>query len=298
MSTTTTASTSAVTEVQIFGEVERVAVADDVYGSIVAVDTAAGLTTIAFDCRPSVSSCSADGNLMPLTVTQGPSTFAFDQTSIWYREWLTEWYSIHITCEITSSALSAICLSSQTPVSRVTDTDTGTETTTGTYAVTEPAETAYLFSLTQGEVFWDIFTVTGGVSKLPGTATATATTTTSSSTTTTSTSTITTTSSSSTSSSSSSSSSKAWIAGPVIGGICAVALVAVGLWWYRRRQRTPIQAETAGNTEGNLPPYYDAYDGAKPVDSMAEAHSQPLNEMPANEMQVAELGHEGRLELE
>ncbi|KAF2805531.1 uncharacterized protein BDZ99DRAFT_466511 [Mytilinidion resinicola] len=46
-------------------------------------------------------------------------------------------------------------------------------------------------------------------------------------------------------SSSSKSSSKAWIAGPVIGGVVAIGLIAGGIFWWRRRRSAPVSGTTA-----------------------------------------------------
>lgn len=54
--------------------------------------------------------------------------------------------------------------------------------------------------------------------------------------------------SSSSSSSGHSSSSKAWIAGPVIGGLVVIALVGLISWWWSRRKKSSAQTAAAAST--------------------------------------------------
>jgi hypothetical protein len=50
--------------------------------------------------------------------------------------------------------------------------------------------------------------------------------------------------------------SKAWIAGPVVGGVVAVAAIAFAVFWIRRRRRfpRPTIVETNGQSFGELDP--------------------------------------------
>ncbi|KAF2489307.1 hypothetical protein BU16DRAFT_434105, partial [Lophium mytilinum] len=50
--------------------------------------------------------------------------------------------------------------------------------------------------------------------------------------------------------SSSKASSKAWIAGPVIGGVVAIGLIAGGIFWWRRRKARPVSGTTATGYKG------------------------------------------------
>jgi PAN domain len=91
------------------------------------------------------------------------------------------------------------------------------------------------------------------------------------------------TSSSSSSSSSGGSSSKAWIAGPVIGGIAAVAAIGLGFWWWNRRKRNNSAAPLPANPQTGeynpvYPPGYVA--GSEPV------------ELPKNSVERASNFHE------
>ncbi|KAL4945558.1 hypothetical protein BDV06DRAFT_184516 [Aspergillus oleicola] len=53
---------------------------------------------------------------------------------------------------------------------------------------------------------------------------------------------------------SSSSSSKAWIAGPVVGGVVAVVVVIVGIWFWRRRRNRRAQAPPGPSVATTSPP--------------------------------------------
>lgn len=77
------------------------------------------------------------------------------------------------------------------------------------------------------------------------------------------------------SSSSSSSSSKAWIAGPVVGVIAAVAILAVGFFWLRRRARqnqdiklAPVESWSPPVAQASVvnktPPFYTPEMGSYP----------------------------------
>lgn len=61
------------------------------------------------------------------------------------------------------------------------------------------------------------------------------------------------------SSDSSSSSSKAWIAGPVVGAVAAIAIAALGFWWWKRRagrrqdvKFTPIELEQSPSPDKSV----------------------------------------------
>lgn len=61
------------------------------------------------------------------------------------------------------------------------------------------------------------------------------------------------------SSDSSSSSSKAWIAGPVVGAVAAIAIAALGFWWWKRRagrrqdvKFTPLELEQSPSPDKSV----------------------------------------------
>ncbi|RAO67900.1 uncharacterized protein BHQ10_003912 [Talaromyces amestolkiae] len=74
------------------------------------------------------------------------------------------------------------------------------------------------------------------------------------------------------SSSSGHSSSKAWIAGPVIGGIVAIALVALILWWWCRRKKSSAQTAAAASTP--------AYITAPQAEYVPSRQQQGATELP------------------
>lgn len=94
--------------------------------------------------------------------------------------------------------------------------------------------------------------------------------------------------------------SKAWIAGPVVGGIAAICLFALGLFLYQRRQkrRTPAPTELEGDTfQGTgdkpqlhsdcLPPRYVYEMDAS--SAPCEADDGALPEMAADEVPAPQL---------
>lgn len=93
---------------------------------------------------------------------------------------------------------------------------------------------------------------------------------------------------------------KAWIAGPVVGGVAAICLFAVGVFLYqrRRRRRTAARPELEGDTfqktgdkpqlhSDHLPPRYLYEMDASHAPS--EADDGALPEMAANEAPAREL---------
>lgn len=94
--------------------------------------------------------------------------------------------------------------------------------------------------------------------------------------------------------------SKAWIAGPVVGGVAAICLFALGVFIYqrRRRRRGAAQPELEGDTfqktgdkpqlhSDHLPPRYLYEMDASHAPS--EADDGALPEMAANEAPAREL---------
>lgn len=104
-------------------------------------------------------------------------------------------------------------------------------------------------------------------------------------------------SSSPASTSSSGSSSKAWIAGPVIGGVVAIAAIGAGLWWWKRRKRSAAaQASTNPQSaeamyKSSYPPAYGGVAGTQipnepvelPKTPVAGAPTSDLHELPAQD---------------
>lgn len=81
-------------------------------------------------------------------------------------------------------------------------------------------------------------------------------------------------------SSSNSSSSKAWIAGPVIGGLAGLAIIGFALFWWRRRK---ARAAAGLGVEKGPSDTHGAY-GAAPAYSPGVNGTQPYYDAPANEM--------------
>ncbi|KAI8655030.1 hypothetical protein NCS57_01250600 [Fusarium keratoplasticum] len=100
---------------------------------------------------------------------------------------------------------------------------------------------------------------------------------------------------------------QAWIAGPIVGSVVAVLILAgVGLWWYRRRKRTPKPPSSPQDIQESV--HFDKPQlhseciprpspgqvvTTLPVDQ-GQAHSYSYGEMPANEAPAYELSAEGR----
>ncbi|KAL3451124.1 hypothetical protein BJX65DRAFT_269011 [Aspergillus insuetus] len=201
-------------------------------GSILAVDHENGETTVVLDCVPTVTSCLE--SLIPLTVTTGPSTFVY--TWSWDGP---GWGTIPSTVTVDSTETIECGIVGTQTIGCMT---THVDTTSGTAL---PETTALSVYGTEGFTY-EAVPITGGVEKLETSTSATAT--------------ATGNSTSSTpldtdgdSGSGTGSSSKAWIAGPVIGGLVAVALV-VGLIFFlrRRRQKRAVAADTV-NPIAELP---------------------------------------------
>ncbi|KAF2850490.1 hypothetical protein T440DRAFT_90020 [Plenodomus tracheiphilus IPT5] len=87
----------------------------------------------------------------------------------------------------------------------------------------------------------------------------------------------------SSSSSSSSSESKAWIAGPVVGGVVGFAIIGFAAFWWRRRKsnaaETDVVEKSADNHEGyNVAP---AYSPGLQHEAQQAYYDVPVNEMEA-----------------
>ncbi|OKL56062.1 hypothetical protein UA08_08619 [Talaromyces atroroseus] len=84
--------------------------------------------------------------------------------------------------------------------------------------------------------------------------------------------------------SSSGSSSEAWIAGPVVGGIAAVAAIGLGLWWWNRRKRSNTRAPPVNPPSAEYKPMYAA--AGEPVElpkNSVERRPSNFHELSAQE---------------
>ncbi|KAF2726728.1 hypothetical protein EJ04DRAFT_480129 [Polyplosphaeria fusca] len=87
---------------------------------------------------------------------------------------------------------------------------------------------------------------------------------------------------------SSSSSSKAWIAGPVVGGILAIAILAAAIIWWRRRK-----AKTAALEGYATAPPYSPYHGAQMQAAPSELGGDTARELAATEHKPVKYAHGG-----
>ncbi|KAJ5804914.1 hypothetical protein N7474_010801 [Penicillium riverlandense] len=202
---------------------------DYVEGSVVSAGASA--TTIEIDCRSSATNqCLSSGYILPQTLTTGPSfqDFHYDITS-YYNSTI---YIVTGTldCNLTSSTLGASCYAS-----------TSTWISSGLNATSSAWSTS--ISISSFNLKYNTLTVASGLGKLP---TVTAATNASPRQTVTSTSTPTTTTNAATTSKHRSS-SKAWIAGPVVGVVVGLALLAAAAFWYISRRRKRNADPMGGN---------------------------------------------------
>lgn len=217
-------------------------------GSIVSADASA--TTIVVSCQSSATkTCLSSGYLLPQTLTTGPSfqDYHYDVTSLYNS-------SIYVVtgtldCNVTESTLGASCYFS-----------TSTWISSGTHANSSAWATST--SISSFYIKYNTLTVSSGLDNLP---TETAATNASPGHTRTSTSTPTGTTEST--AQQNHSSSNAWIAGPVIGAVVGLALVAAAAFWFVSRRRktnsdpvhwdpttdTPELSENQGYTAKELP---------------------------------------------
>ncbi|RAR06201.1 nucleolar GTP-binding protein 1 [Stemphylium lycopersici] len=86
-----------------------------------------------------------------------------------------------------------------------------------------------------------------------------------------------------------SSSNKAWIAGPVIGGVVALAAIGFAIFWWRRKKASKSTAIEKDAQPGSGPPYNPGsyHDGAgqayyNPPTTRAEVEATSTSELPAN----------------
>lgn len=225
-------------------------------GSVVNVN--ASTTTILIDCRSSATAqCSSSGYILPQTLTAGPSFqgYYYDITSYYNR-------TIYIVtgtldCNMTSSTLGASCYSS---LSNWVSSGTNSSSTVWSTTV----------SISSFNLKYNTLTVSSGLEKLQTTATAaspgqTMTSTSTPTTTTTTASTL-----------ENNSPSKAWIAGPVIGAVVGLALVAaVAFWCVGQRRRSKAEPVGWNPTEGRSE--VSGHQGFLPVQNVqpSEIYVQP-----------------------
>ncbi|OOF91151.1 hypothetical protein ASPCADRAFT_510354 [Aspergillus carbonarius ITEM 5010] len=273
MMQTTTAPTT--TYVKVFEEnlVFYSHVFSELVGSIVNVDTGQDQTTIAIDCIQSLlANCSTRPLGMPPTFTMGPSTFMYSWSSTRQN---SQAYTIDVQaegCKIFSSTESASCWL----YASYWHSDNATSTST---SVTETV------TMNSADITYDTLMVTAGIEKLlaPATTTQNRDGTVTASIVTASVSTT----AFSSSSSSKTHSSRAWIAGPVVGAVTGCALLAVGVYWCRRRKkhRDPMAAaETASQLRsGGMDAYRSTLQPPHEAGMTAEAQGTPLAELPAHD---------------
>ncbi|PWY70830.1 hypothetical protein BO94DRAFT_628236 [Aspergillus sclerotioniger CBS 115572] len=233
----------------------------DQAASIVSVDRSRNETTAILNCMTDdLDICSFT---LPGTVLIGPSTVVFSVTDttttpvtvgtepvLIYGVW-TEW----INCEITSSAQTARCVTSFEEW----------ESYSGDTSLYTTVASRNLSAIT----YLDI-PITAGLENLIVSATSTAASTVSSTSTAApmATSTATGTASSSTSGQpqSSRTSSKAWIAGPVIGGLAGCVLIAAAVYWWMRRNRQAADIAQGTESPSDIP-----YKAELPADNVTAA---------------------------
>ncbi|KAJ5723996.1 hypothetical protein N7488_002031 [Penicillium malachiteum] len=192
-------------------------------------------TTVELDCKSEYSSnCSSSGMVWPQTVIVGESIQAmnYDVTSYYGGTlWIV---SGNASCTVTNISMGALCdLSTLSWYS--SGTVSNSSSVDGQQVTLEPTLSYATIDLVSGLDKLAVATTSSGASpasmvtttSAPNTGTLAPTNTADSSSSL----------SSPLSSSSSSSSSKAWIAGPVAGGIAGIALIAGLIFWCIRRKR-------------------------------------------------------------
>ncbi|KAJ5193759.1 hypothetical protein N7472_006225 [Penicillium cf. griseofulvum] len=232
---------------------------NNVEGSVVGADATA--TTIQIDCRSSATNqCTSSGYLLPQTLTAGPSfqDFHYDITSFWNSTIFI--VTGTLDCNMTKSTLGASCyFSTSTWVS------SGTKNTSSVFATTA--------SISSMNLKYNTLAVPSGLENLPAETAATSA---SPGHTGTSTSTPTTTPATT---SEHHSSSKAWIAGPVVGAVAALALAtAVVFWLVSRRNKSNADPVHWNPTEGTSE--VSEYPACLPVQN-AQVGELPAKREPA-----------------
>ncbi|KAJ5810884.1 hypothetical protein N7447_010400 [Penicillium robsamsonii] len=200
-------------------------------GSVISAGATA--TTIQIDCRSSATNqCTSSAYILPQTLTAGPSfqDFHYDITSFWNSTIFI--VTGTLDCNMTQSTLGASCyFSTSTWISSGTKNYSSVYTTTAT--------------ISSMNLKYNTLAVPSGLDNLPA---ETAATNASPGHTGTSTSKPTTTAAMT---SEHGSSSKAWVAGPVVGVVVGLALVAaVAFWLVSRRHKTKVDPVRKNPIEG------------------------------------------------
>ncbi|KAL2824241.1 hypothetical protein BDW59DRAFT_162577 [Aspergillus cavernicola] len=225
--TTTNSDDATTTQLSVFAAgFPYVSMLTNYAGSISAVDWETNQTTIVMDCLPGLDTpCGLFA--APFTFTNGPSTFAY--TGYYpYASTSSASDTESVSCDIVSSTQTAYCETTYISDSANADTATMTQFETSVYS--------------QGNIAYDAILVTAGVENLVS-ADATTTTTASlpsGSISLAEPSTI-------SDSGDGSGSSKAWIAGPVVGGLVGLVLIAGAVWFWLRRRRRQTPEKPAGD---------------------------------------------------
>ncbi|KAL2833073.1 hypothetical protein BJY01DRAFT_253676 [Aspergillus pseudoustus] len=258
--TTTTTSTSTTEIPMIAALFPNQEILSDLAGSVSTVT--AGETIIVLDCLAGITS-PCGGLADPITLTTGPSTF--DYTAVY--ESATDGAEI-VGCEIT-------------PLSGIDCTTRYTEA--GGLSDNAATSTTNELSSQAGGISYETITITGGVDLLPietyittdygwiiaytGTATPTR-------------------------EPDSGSASKAWIAGPVIGGIVGVLLIVGAIWFWMRRRKAKKGRKAGGDPTGDMA---ELEGGGLKVKDFSKLDVNK-SELPVREHATAELSAEERRE--
>ncbi|EYE95258.1 uncharacterized protein EURHEDRAFT_412068 [Aspergillus ruber CBS 135680] len=163
-------------------------------GSIVNVDASSNQTIIAINCVQSLLAyCSFSSYVLPMTITSGPSTFAWSMSSTALSGSVYSIAGQSQNCAVIGSTQSANCL--------IYDNHWHLNIST-----TSLSSTSATVELSAAQITYDLLTVTAGIEKLSPDSTA-------------SVSSITVTGTATSSTDPGKNSSKAWIAGPDIGDV-------------------------------------------------------------------------------
>jgi len=180
-----------------------------------------------------------------MTITSGPSTFAWSMSSTTRSDSVYSIAGQSQNCAVIGSTQSASCL--------IYDNYWHSNIST-----TSLSSTSATVELSAAQITYDILTVTAGVEKLVPASTASMSSTTTAGTT-------------SSSTDSGKHNSKAWIAGPVVGAVVGCAVIAAGVYLCLLRRR---KANSENEKSKNVP----SYPGSPELDTN---HSQTKEEWRA-----------------
>ncbi|KAL2829573.1 hypothetical protein BJY01DRAFT_124203 [Aspergillus pseudoustus] len=226
---TDAASASTTTTLDILGlPFEDQDILNLVEGSIEAVDHASNRTTIALSCASTAASaCSSSGLLNPVTITIAPTTFIYTWLfdGAWYLDTGGSTVNVWATAEVGCGLVGTQTANCETEY---------ITSYSGTAATSDTASLQTVYSAP--DFTYTAVPITAGVELLVETASATTTTDSAAET-------GAETNSDTNSGSRSGSGSKAWIAGPVIGGLVAIAVIIGVIFFLRRRRQKRAAAE-------------------------------------------------------